>query len=94
MRATRAEQWTTDRVVIYRPQMAAIRAAEQVAWQRVHTVAAWGGGTATYRAALHAWRSARYDLVRALVPPPQPRRRRPVARHSGPLPGARSATLG
>ena len=77
-----------------RPQVATIRAAEQVAWQRVHTVAAWGRGTATYRAALLAWRSARYDLDRALVPPPRVPRWRPVAYHRGPLRGARSSTLG
>ena len=70
MRATRADQWPAGWGVVNRPQVAAIRAAEQVAWQRVHTVAAWVGGTATYRAALHAWRTARYDLDRAPVPVP------------------------
>ncbi len=70
MRATRAEQQAMERAVVHRPQVAAIRAAEQVAWQQVHTVAAWRCSTAAYRAALHAWRTARYDLDRALVPVP------------------------
>ena len=52
MRATRADQW----------------AEEQVAWQRLHTVAAAASGPAAYRGALHAWRTARYNLDRALVP--------------------------
>ena len=94
MRATQAEQWAAGRAAVHRPQVAGSWAAEQVAWQRLHTVAAWGSGTAAYRAALHAWRTARYDLDRALVPPPQPRRRRPGAHHSGSLPGARSAAPG
>ena len=90
----RADQWAEERAAVYRPQVVAIRAAEQVAWQRVHTVAAWGSGTAAYRAALRAWRTARYDLDRALVPPPAARRRRGVAHRSGPLQGARPARLG
>ena len=51
-------------------QRAAVRAAEQVAWQRLHAAVVWRSGIATYRAALHAWRTARYDLDRALVPVP------------------------
>ena len=94
MRATRAEQWAAERAMVYRPQVVALRAAERVAWQHLQTAAAWGSGTAAYRAALHAWRTARYDLDRALVPPPRVRRRRRVAYHSGPLRGARSLTLG
>ena len=50
--------------------LAAIRAAEQVAWQWLHTVAARPRGPAAYRAALHAWQTARYNLDRALVPVP------------------------
>ena len=90
----RADQWAEERAVAYRPQVAALRAAEQVAWQGLHTVAVWGSGTAAYRAALHAWRTARHDLDRALVPPPRVLLRRQGAHRSGPLQGARSARLG
>ena len=57
------------------PHGTAMRAAEQVAWQRLHTVAAWERGPATYRGALRAWQTTRYQLDRALVPEP-PRGRR------------------
>ncbi len=66
----RAEQWAEERAVVSRPQVVVLRAAERVAWQDLQTAAAWGSGTAMYRAALHAWRTARYDLDRALVPVP------------------------
>jgi hypothetical protein len=85
----RAEQWAEERAVVYRPQVVALRAAERVAWQHLQTAAAWGSGTATYRAALRTWRAVRYDLDRALVPPPRAQRRRPGAQHGGPLCGAR-----
>ena len=70
MRATRADQWAEERAVVHRPHAEGIRAAEQMAWQRLHTVAAAASGPAAYRGALHAWRTARYDLDRALVPVP------------------------
>ena len=85
MRATRAGQRATEWAVVNRPHAAAIGAAEQVAWQRLHAVAAVvGSGTATYRGTLHAWRTARYVLDRALVPGPPwgALRRRRVAHHS------------
>ena len=70
-RATRADRWAEERALDHRPHEGGIRATEQVAWQRLHTVAAAAGsGTATYRGTLHAWRAARYDLDRALVPVP------------------------
>ncbi len=68
MRATRADQWAEERAVVQRPHEEGIRAAEQVAWQRLHTVAAAASGPAAYRGALHAWQTARYNLDRALVP--------------------------
>ena len=67
-RATPADQWAEERALDQRPHEGGIRAAEQVAWQRLHTVAAAASGSAAYRGALHAWQTARYDLDRALVP--------------------------
>ena len=87
MRATRADQPVEERAVITRRNMAAIRAAEQVAWQRLHIVATGRSGMATYRGALQTWQTARYDLDRALVPRSAPsalRRRRP-AHHALPI---------
>ena len=69
-RATRADQWAEERAVDHRPHEGGIRAAEQVAWQRLHTVAAAASAPAAYRGALHAWQTARYNLDRALVPVP------------------------
>ncbi len=70
MRATRADQWAEERALDHRPHEWGIRAAEQVAWQRLHTVAAAASDPAAYRGALHAWQTARYTLDRALVPVP------------------------
>ena len=67
-RATRADQGAEERACDHRPHAWGIRAAEQVAWQRLHTVAAAAGDPAAYRGALHAWQTARYNLDRALVP--------------------------
>ena len=69
-RATRADRWAEERAVDQRPHEWGIRAAEQVAWQRLHTVAAAASAPAAYRGALHAWQTARYNLDRALVPIP------------------------
>ena len=69
-RATRADQWAGERAFDDRPQEWGIRAAEQVAWQRLHTVAAATSNPAAYRGALQAWQTARYNLDRARVPVP------------------------
>jgi hypothetical protein len=68
MRATRADRWAEERALEHRPHEGGIRAAEQVAWQRLHTLAAAASDPAAYRGALHAWQTARYNLDRALVP--------------------------
>ena len=68
MRATRAAQWAEEWAFDHRRHEWGIRAAEQVAWQRLHTVAAATSNPAAYRGALHAWQTARYNLDRALVP--------------------------
>jgi hypothetical protein len=70
MRTTRADPWAEERAGEHRPQEWGIRAAEQVAWQRLHTVATATSDPTAYRAALHAWRTARYNLDRAHVPVP------------------------
>ena len=67
MRATRADQWAEERAFDHRPHEWGIQ-AEQVAWQRLHTVAAAASDPTAYRGALHAWQAARYNLDRALVP--------------------------
>ena len=82
MRATRADQWAEERALDHCSHAGGIRAAEQVAWQRLHTVAAVASGPAAYRGALHAWQTARYTLDRALVPVPS----------RAPYSGARSHT--
>ncbi len=70
MRTTRADPWAEERAGEHRPHEWGIRAAEQVAWQRLHPVAAVTSDPTVYRAALHAWQTARYNLDRAHVPVP------------------------
>src|SRR5215210_6976693 len=91
-RATRADQWAEERALDHRPHEEGIRAAEQVAWQRLHTVAAATSAPAAYRGALHAWQTARYNLDRARVPGPSRAPHIGARSHTtAPLSGARGA---
>jgi hypothetical protein len=96
MRATRADQRATRQAVVGHAHLAAIRTAEQVAWQRLNVVAPWGSGTPAYRGALDGWRATRYALDRALVPVPPPGAlpRRRAAHHGGRPRGARAPERG
>ena len=71
-RTTRDNLWVKRRAVDRRTHLAALRAAEQVAWQWLQAVAAGPHRPATYRAALYAWQMTRYDLGRTFVAVPPP----------------------